>query len=748
MIRAMVRVHLLFVLVVAAHVLASSGCGASDPSDASAAAPAGAEDANLPLRVASVQLLPASVMPGDRFEIAIVAPEDAPAAVKVSWAGQEPVVGALTPSAGQRSGPTSGTAPDAFGDVLVTVTGSGPTTRVRGYALLQVVDGVPCPSGTVREGEDCLPQELGHRLELTHIYRPIPYGTDAFGTDLEIPPWSRTGMVHIRGAHWRGQHLLVCLEYFLAVLHEDDLLKKETIQGWTDRDVNVYATQPIPALQPLSEDGFQRCDSLLMAHGDSVIVTVDRGVTGGHGHMSSWTWNGRDLPEPVQTLHNLNGYGRTALGGDGRMHVVRLPAAVETYAVDAGGAMELQASADIPLSVAVRSLTADNERLYAGTVGHCNAVDSQDLTGCLVVLESDGGGGSPRPIGAVRTTEAPTDVVVLPDDVVATASGAAGIELFDVSNPERPRQIGGAPSSAPVLHLAATPPYLLATVWDGIRLYDASQKGVLRMLDTEDMRIIVDGNVSFAAAHIRGYLGSFGADFVALEGLRFLSNDFEALLLGTVRPGRDAARANLVDRKRVVTPRPDGEPVTVAVRVTNGGREVLEVNPRAAEGVEPASERQVVAPGETVSLEFRVAPTEVVALPESPTGGPQDPQRTPADPRPRVPSDGAAASEDPNADPHAGHDPLIHQPFGGANPFTLPSRTLPIQTNDPTQPVIYSYVRTVGEQLHPGDVVPPFKVPYFEACEGTDCFPSIQCLDTAEKGFRDRPILLAFFSSW
>jgi hypothetical protein len=376
------------------------------------------------------------------------------------------------------------------------------------------------------------------------------------------------------------------------------------------------------------------------------------------------------------------GFAGIARAGD-TVYAARKPDMVAVLRVDAAGTITQRAELRIPGAVALWGLTADGDRLYAADLGPHPAGEDH-AGGALYVLDvSDP--GAPAVLGQTLTTGASKDVAVLPHGVLAVASGSAGIDIVDVTDATAPALLHTLDTPGSVNALAADGGYLLVADWGVVRLYDVSERGVLRQVEATDVGTAAANSFDSAGS------GIFAAMNIWIAGTRFLVSEFDSIYAGTLRPGHTAPRLVVQDRTILFNVEDVTDPMPLVVRLENGGRSTLRVQAQANRYVAPLRGPVLVPPGARGALEIEAR--------------------------------GLAAS--------TGDIPVV------------------LQSNDPETPRRAILLRRVAGGYRAGDALPEFRLPSVNHCTpGGGCSMEEQCFDSQDPALRGRPMVLAFFSSW
>ncbi len=563
-------------------------------------------------------------------------------------------------------------APSDEGDHLFTLRGRGESARVAAHALVHVSAAGPCAAGEVREAGRCVPEVRGHTIRLNRGVHVNSRGEDRY---------AQGQMTHPRAALLLGDVIVACMTDAIGLIPLDELPEV----GKSGKSVaDQLRSRLVETL--LEESGIMASENFLVLPDERIVITSSRGADWmTKGGLASWRLPPLDArpltpPRHISTITGSGGFEGLTRHGD-RIYAVRKPNAIAVLRLSAEGRLVLEEEVVVPDMRGVWAIAAGETRLFVTDA--TGAPDSKVATGRLHVLDLQAS-GSPRLLGSARTSGTPKDVEVLSEGVVAVANGALGIDLFDVSGPGEPVLIDRVETPGSTMGLSFDEGYLLVADWDAIRLYDASFRGHLRLLDAADAF-----HPSFQVTG--GGLarnGLFAASFVHLDGGRFTATEFNVLLTGTIQPG--AGDARLIVHDRGIRLRAGGEgDEPIAVRLSNGGRRQLDLYQRDP-GLGGGG-RWSVAPGATVKLGLRVGRGEV-----------------------------AGRSRNPAL--------VLHSNDSGKRRIRIP------------------VFPPGGFQL--GDRVPGFRLPMINLCADGSCPDLTGCFDLDNEVAKGRPILLAAFASW
>jgi len=178
--------------------------------------------------------------------------------------------------------------------------------------------------------------------------------------------------------------------------------------------------------------------------------------------------------------------------------------------------------------------------------------------------------------------------------------------------------------------------------------------------------------------------------YVALSGTDFIITEMDSIFLGEVQPGATAPSLNLIDRRWSLAASQDQQDANVVLRMSNGGREALEVEIRKQDGLSPSGQRYLLAPGEREAIELE-----------------------------------AEAILD-NAD----------------------LRYVWLDSKDPMRDERRATLVVLEGGLAVGDPIPSFRLPVTNTCAGGVCSQEVNCFHLDDSQWQGMPILLAFYTSW
>ncbi len=597
----------------------------------------------------------------------------------------------LTRSGADWVGSVAFSAGDAVGDEPVEIAGTVGDLQAYGGLLVHVTHQKACDAGAILEAGACVEPAVGHRIQMERIFRvhgdflqdfrgSEPHDSrDHAGDLLSVGDGVQR---YPRASVLLNDAVISCTRNFLEIVARQDMLAVASVSGaaHSDSDTAVASVSV-----PMSDYGLERCETMAVYPPAGVIIV------GGPGGLATAAMPSVDAPASappthVATLAHTAGFAGMALEGD-RLYTVRKPASVVVFELQPGAKLVELGAVDIGQPVSLDALTVVEGRVSA------TASASNDTAGRVYVVELSQP-SQPAVLGWAPLSGVPRGITSLGDHVVAAAVGSSGIDLVDVSDPAQPTVVYNRRTPTPALDLTSADGYLVVGTWDALYLYDASDPGVLRLLESSDAAI-EPGDEEAGLTH-RFYDGLRAASDVWFDGTDLVVSDFDTILTGTLHPGRDAGSLNLHDRQRVYTFPETGGALSLATRFSNGGRLPLLVRVKDTESVTAVDALQIVQPGAEATIEFSIVePASAAARDEF-----DDPPTAP------VYLENSAPASSPRVF-------LVGSRQGG---YTV------------------------------GDKSPQFRVPQIQGCTETACPAQSSCFDTADPAVAGRPIVLAFFS--
>jgi hypothetical protein len=627
-----------------------------------------------------------------------------------------------------------------------------------GYASYDATNQAACPAGELREAGRCVPRSEGHALEATGyalISLGHPAGVDPEDKDIR-------SMLHPRQLIRIGNATVGCHSDHIGMVWLGDYLQAGTLQAAIDGTLaDPDALSADDGVTPRTETVFKDiapdlgfCENFAYAaRDDAGLNGLDAGAIGigvtshggsgtRQGGLAVWAIPNADAPtcsdcdarfDAPKLLHLYTdeiGYAGVAFDGD-ILYAAREPSSLAVFRVEPDGALSPLAEVAIPelrsvWKIALSTRESGQKVLYI--------TDPSPPKDEIVAVETDGPEGfshfkhehvqpggrlftvdvseasDPTPLGWGPTQGATKGLAVLPDDVVAVANGSAGIELIDVSDPVEPTSIWIEETPGTASNVSYANGYLTVADWDNVRLYDVGERGVPRLIDSTDMGLFAElfatlqsmpGPEGRAAPSegTDGESGDTGPAFLPTLAIGFVhldpdgtfyASDLDRIFFGKIAPGARAPRLLLQDGRRQVRTELGAESDKVQVNVVNGSRVPTWVRMNSVEGAKAAG-ALILPPGGPGVLELTV-------------------------------------------DTPAGAAPIPQISFSTPGPYPF-ARTVRLEV--------------IKGQFNVGDVAPRMALPAINWCEaGEDCDQEARCVDLYEAPWRDRPFLMAVFTSW
>lgn len=626
--------------------------------------------------MAGIAVQPKVAAPGEPVVIAIHVP-DSTVSTLTLVAGQ---MGATTTilMKGEHDGALGTTtvkAPKGVGDWHLSVHGDSDSGPVVGHALVHITEQPGCDDDETMEANQCMTPSHGHRLKKTG------------GVLVNVPPVDREApdarlMIHPRAA-WRYKDTLVgCHTDSIGVI---------PLSALTNPSQNGNAA-PLIAEVLMTAAGLDACENLVVDPNRRLAIAASRGDSGKSGGLSTWslpesTSNPLKAPTHLATWTDEHGLEGLVLTDD-RLYAAAKPNRVLVFSIQADGSITLINEVTVPGLTSVWHIAADANHLYVTDAGHDDHVhtDEEHSGGHLFVLDRSNP-DAPALAGVADTTGSSKGLALLANHTVAVASGASGIDLFDVIQPWSPTRMATVDTPRSVTSLAYHAGYLLAADWETVRLYDTNDRGVLRLLDASDFN--ADQTVT-ANNPKSPFAGLVAASFVSLTDEGFVIAEFDHVMTGSLMPGLDAPRLTLHDRRRVVAAPETGAPLHLAIRMRNDGREPLWVSIQETVYVTTQDLPLILGPGEEGAMDVQIVGLDQPDAPE----------------------------------------------------------TILLASNDPTTPTRSVSLIRVEEGYSVGSMVPNFHLPIVDNCGDGVCPAPTTCFRLQEALSVGKPILLVFFSTW
>ncbi len=579
-----------------------------------------------------------------------------------------------------------------------------------------------CPAGEVLDGGACHPKADGHALVVqafAQVSAGHPTGTapdDTVRTMLHPRQLVRLGNATV-GCH--SDHIgIVWLGDFAAAGVTPPRVEGDSEDGVTPRTETLFADVHAELAY---------CENFaLVRHASPIGVTAHRGTDKKLGGLATWRipdvttplcnpCTARfDAPELMDLELDANGFEGVLADGD-VLYAAKKPNRLAIFRVETSGSLTALADLEVPELRSAWNLAKDGSTLYLsdpsayttgvltegpdGTAHYAHLHEPAD--GRLFTIDvSDP--ALPVPLGWGATSGASKTLAVLPEKHVAVANGAAGVELFDASDPAQPVAApdGSVDTPGAATDLSYAAGHLLVADWDNIRLYDASQRGVLRLLDACDLSDF--GSVILEAERAamgpgplnEDDLPTFGAPIaMAFAQLQpdgsFFANDLDRIFVGQVRRGAAAPRLLVQDSRISVKSGPGSPEASISIRVANGGATQTWVMLETSDTVLAPEGGLVLGPGHTGELKGTLLGLDQ-AVPEE----------------------------------------------------------IALVTSDPFPARRTVQIHSVQGQYNVGDPAPRISVPAINWCTGGSCELEARCVDTYAEPEKNRPILMAVFTSW
>jgi len=630
--------------------------------------------------VAGLSVSSHTVLPGDSVQVAVHVPSQTKPEVTIQGNGQSPTGLKFAATDSGWIGQAAVQAPSTLGDWLLQAVGHAGTTPIKGFAQVNVVPTQSCGGSLTPEAGQCVVSGTGHRLQKTGSSL-VNAGPD----DPDVP--DARLMIHPR--------MIQRYENVIVGCHTDSvgMIPIEAMQSDHAPPIRSQDDRPVVETM-LTEGGLVACENLLLLPEKSLAVTGSRGDSGNSGGIATWKipdTTAEPLP-PMQhrdTLLDTNGVEGLATDGD-RVYAMAKPNRVLVLQIDDDGTITLENEVTISELVSAWQVAIDGDRLYVTDAAHSDDfhvhTDGDHAGGHLLVLDRSQP-AAPSFLGIANTTGSAKGLAVLPDQQVAVASGAGGVDLFDVSQPLGPIRLSTIDTPHSAQDVAFDSGYLVVADWETVRLYDASQRGQLRLLDAADMHT---SSSPTGPSNGAGYGGIVAASHVTVSKGEMLVAEFDHVFMGSILNGLDAPRLTLLDRRRVVSPPKDGAPVNFAVRIRNDGRQTLWVTPEQTAFVNSPDSALILGPGETGSIDIKLLGLDT---PDAPT--------------------------------------VVH--------FT---------SNDPAATTRAFEVVHINQTYQIGDIAPEFELPIVDSCAGGTCEAAESCFRLNEALGQGKPIFFAFYSTW
>ncbi len=636
------------------------------------------------LIVASVQVEPSQVKPGEPYTISIWIAHSEASDVVLEVAGQAAgVAELLQPSEGGLRGEVVEIAQLPLGDQLIALHARHSGGDITGYTMLHISNQELCPAGQVREAGLCTAPHAGIALSPTGLFY-TPYAGDITG--LPAGGSGERMMLHPRRVLPIEQSLVACLTDSVAVIDPEQIFPI---------DAAAFPGGPKPpaimerAEGLLDPDGLALCDDLAVDPARRLAVTMTRGALGQPAGLTSWSLPDLSAPpfaDPVMLATFIDAGGfESGLFADGYLYVTGKPDRLTVFSVDDQGAFTLVSEQNLPGCTSAWAITKEGARLYVSDAGvHPERAEGEPQGGTLFVLDATNL-AAPDLLGSISTLGIGKSLAASADGRVALAGGEAGLEIFDVNDGNAPTLSEHIDTPGSAISVAWSAGYLLLSDWNSMRLYDAAEPGATRLISATDFALT---QLDHPEPDPEWAIDNSG--FVALSGTEFIITEMDSIFLGEVQPGATAPSLNLIDRRWSLAATTEDQDTSVVLRMSNGGRAALNVQIRQQEGLSPSGQRYLLAPGEREAIEL-----EATALLDHPD-----------------------------------------------------RRFVRLDSNDPMRDERRAALVVLEGGLAVGDSVPPFRLPITNSCEGNVCSQQVDCFHLDDSQWEGMPILLAFYTSW
>jgi len=630
------------------------------------------------MAIVEVALSPREAPPGGSVEVSITSAQEEADAASEAIAeitignGQPDGTVDLQAEEGQLTARYTLTAPQAGGDHSLLVTGNLDERCLTGAALLSVSPAAPCPAGQTLEVGSCVALQEGNPLRQINADVPGPGpGESNQGRD----------MVHPRS----------------TVLLSD----RRKVQCFMDSIAVTQLGEPMPDGLPEfileDETPFVYCDHLAVDEERGLAVTSSRGTFGREGGLATFS-----LPDPKDPSATLPSYLSAVLDSsgtegivyrDGLIYAAGKPDRVLVYELASDGTMSLASELVIPEMSSIWAMVLGTEHLYVSSAGVGGGVPGE----LLVFGLSDP--SHPALLGRMITEGPVKDIAPLGESVVAIAEGQAGVSLIDVSDASSPSRLSTFETPGSALSMATSEGYLLLADWDSLRLYDATDRGVLRFLGSSDFLPPRQGSRPRHGDPNQSWWGISATSDVTMMGLEFVVDEFVMSLHGEILPGHRGARFKLPTPHIVFPVAQAGESLVRSIKLRSDGTEPVLVEANLA------FDLQQPLPSGQVS---QIAPILVPPM--------------------------GSTSLSLSIDVPVSGDPLTYLRF---------------DSNDLENPIQGVELELAEDNYAIGDPQPVFALPIFNECGPEGCSTETRCFDTSNPDeIGNRPIVLAFFSTW
>ena len=632
------------------------------------------------LIVASVEVNPPQVRPGEDYTISIwIAHSEASNVVLEIGGLPAEAASLLVPSEGGLRAEVTGIAQLPLGDQLIALHAQHSEGSIAGYTLLHVTNQDPCGDGQVREAGLCVEPHAGVALRPQSLFY-TPYAGAITGQPAE---GGERMMLHPRRVFAVEEALVACLTDSVAIIDPDQMFP-------VDVEASPGGPKP-PALMERAEglldpDGLALCDDLALDASRRLAVTMTRGALGQPAGLTSWQLPDLSAPpfaDPVmlESLVDAGGF-ESGLFADGYLYATGKPDRLNVFTVDDQGAFTLISEQVLPGCASAWAITKQGTHLYVSDAGvHPERPQGEPRGGTLYVLDAS----DPSLLGSINTLGIGKSLAPSADGRVAVAGGEAGLEIIDVSDGATPSLSEHIDTPGSAISVAWSDSYLLLSDWNSMRLYDTSEMGSTRLISATDFAL---SQLDRPKPEPEWAMDNSG--FVSLTGTDFIITEMDSIFLGQVQPGATAPSLNLIDRRWSLAASADEQDANVVLRMSNGGREALEVGIRSQEGLTPSGQRYLLAPGEREAIEL-----EAEAILDNPE-----------------------------------------------------LRFVWLDSKDPMRDERRATLVVLEGGLALGDPIPTFRLPVTNTCIEGVCSQEVSCFHLDDSQWQGMPILLAFYTSW
>jgi len=493
-------------------------------------------------------------------------------------------------------------------------------------------------------------------------------------------------MLHPRRVYRVGNALVACLTDSVAVIDLETMLP-------IDLGIDAGSQAPLPSVMERAEGqmdvyGLAFCDDLVLDEARGLAVATTRGSLGQPAGLT--TWQLPDLSAPpfdppvlLQTYEDPDGFEGAVLVGD-ILYAAHKPGSLSAHRLGADGTLTILSDTPLPEATGVWAVASDGQWIYVTDAGVHDRGVGAPSGGHLYVVDGSNP-SSPQVVGYVATEGLGKSIAPSGDGQLALAGGDAGVEIYDVSSPSLPVQLVHEQTPGAAISLGWSDGYLLVSDWMTLRLYDAADRGALRLLWATDLALAM---LDTPAPAPEWALDNSG--YLHLSGLDFIASDMDTIFLGRIQPGRRAPSLNLLDRRHNVPVDDEDSQESLTLRMSNGSRMQLWVELREDPDILGTGEQVLVLPGETRQVEVTAGRNEDGALPQ----------------------------------------------------------TLWLDSDDPMRPTRRATLVSIESGLVLGDTVPDFRLPMTNRCEGSSCSTDTECFQLYDAMWEGLPILIAFYTSW